>query len=193
MAAEPDEREWIERIGPGYRSAAIESDSARRRLSERLRAEGEPGRRAFSPAWWIARISFRARPAVLAGAALGMLAAGTWLGATLTGGARTRSAAPSTMAIAALPHATFAVVAPGASRVTLVADFNGWDPQATPLRRTALADLWTADVAVPSGVHVYAFVVDGKEWIPDPSAPLAPAGRFGARTSVVVIPEGSPL
>ncbi len=87
----------------------------------------------------------------------------------------------------------FVFRAPGASRVALVGDFNGWDPEATPLRRAALGDAWTAEVPLPRGLHVYAFVIDGREWTPDPSAPLTPASSYGRRNSVVVVGEGGAL
>src|SRR5262245_58206129 len=46
---------------------------------------------------------------------------------------------------------TFVFRAPGASQVAVVGDFNGWDPQATPLRRAALGDAWTAEVPLHRG------------------------------------------
>jgi predicted carbohydrate-binding protein with CBM48 len=200
MSDEFDDPKWRERIGAAYRSTPDESAAARERLRERLRDESpQHGLREALP-WWITRLSFDSKPIAVAGAALGLLAAGVWLGVFVTtrhpvthrGG---DSAALKASNLAALPmaRATFAIVAPGASRVTVVGDFNGWDPRATRLRRAALGDLWVADVPLPIGVHVYAFVVDGNEWIPDPSAPLAPMSAFGAKTSVLLVGESSPL
>jgi Carbohydrate-binding module 48 (Isoamylase N-terminal domain) len=57
----------------------------------------------------------------------------------------------------------FALEAPGASRVALVGDFNGWNAAALPLRRVAGA--WAADVPLRSGRHRFGFVVDDTGWI----------------------------
>ena len=40
---------------------------------------------------------------------------------------------------------------------------------------------------LPRGVHLYSFVLDGREWRPDPSAPLAADDAFGGRNSVIVV------
>jgi hypothetical protein len=73
------------------------------------------------------------------------------------------------------------------SRVTLVGDFNGWNAEATPMRWDAAARAWTTVVALPAGRYVYAFVLDGRRWVADPAAPLAPEDGFGASNSVVVV------
>jgi len=73
------------------------------------------------------------------------------------------------------------------SRVTLVGDFNGWNAEATPMRWDAAARAWTTVVALPAGRYVYAFVLDGRRWVADPAAPMAPEDGFGASNSVVVV------
>jgi hypothetical protein len=88
---------------------------------------------------------------------------------------------------------TFVFRAPGASRVSLVGDFNGWDPEATPLGRSTLGDTWIAQVPLERGLHAYAFVIDGSDWAADPSAPLAAEASFGRRNSLVVVGEAGPL
>ena len=122
-----------------------------------------------------------------------LLGVGAWAGAAWIR-SQTRSA-PAVAAIAPEPSTavTFVFRAPGASTVTLVGDFNGWDPDATPLRRAALGDAWIAQVPLARGLHAYAFVIDGREWAPDPSAPLAPEATFGRRNSVLVVGEGGTL
>src|SRR5438067_9973386 len=55
----------------------------------------------------------------------------------------------------------FVYVAPYASRVALVGDFNAWNPAAMPMRRSADGRAWMIDVPLMPGRHVYAFVVDG--------------------------------
>lgn len=76
--------------------------------------------------------------------------------------------------------------APEAARVTLVGDFNGWSLSATPLARTTSEPVWAVDVRMRPGRYGYAFVVDGHQWVADPTAPLAP-DDFGRPTSVIVV------
>jgi hypothetical protein len=78
----------------------------------------------------------------------------------------------------------FVLRAPGATRVALVGDFNGWTPRA--MQRDAREGLWTAVIALPAGRHVYAFVVDGAPTA-DPLAPRAGEEDFGRPNSVVVV------
>lgn len=79
----------------------------------------------------------------------------------------------------------FVLVAPGAQTVSLVGDFNGWDLTATPLRRRGT--VWTIEMPLPPGRHVYSFVVDGAEWVPDATAPRAPDDEFGRASSVLLL------
>jgi hypothetical protein len=95
-------------------------------------------------------------------------------------------AAPVTPAAGPTRTVRFVLVAPGVSRVSVVGDFNNWDAGVTPLRREA-ADRWSVEVPLRAGRYVYAFVLDGREWVPDPSAPLAPGDGFGTPNSVVVV------
>jgi hypothetical protein len=83
----------------------------------------------------------------------------------------------------------FVFTAPGAARVSLVGDFNDWDAAATPLHPTMADGVWTVSVPLDAGRHEYAFVIDGDEWKPDPSAPLAARSDFGAPNSVVTVAE----
>jgi 1,4-alpha-glucan branching enzyme len=76
-------------------------------------------------------------------------------------------------------------VAPSAGNVSVVGDFNQWNPSAIPLRR--LSDgTWIADVPLAPGRYAYAFVVDGR-LEPDPSAPRAADGDFGVANSIIMI------
>ncbi len=85
------------------------------------------------------------------------------------------------------------LVAPGVTRVSLVGEFNDWDPHATPLVRVGRDGPWVTTVPLPPGRHVYGFVLDGSRWMSDPGAPLAPDDGFGASNSVVVVGQEGPL
>lgn len=95
----------------------------------------------------------------------------------------TRGAAGS----ADMPVVRFDLTAPEAGAVALVGDFNGWDRQATPMRRAKSPGRWTVSVPLARGRHAYGFVVDGVRWVADPVAPLAPPDGFGGVNSIIVV------
>jgi Glycogen recognition site of AMP-activated protein kinase len=87
----------------------------------------------------------------------------------------------------ATPHPTaFVLEAPSASRVTLVGDFNNWDPGATPLTRVSSNGRWETVVPLHPGRYQFTFMVDGTRWVADPHAP-AVRDDFGEPTSVITI------
>jgi hypothetical protein len=96
-----------------------------------------------------------------------------------------RTAAGESAAV--LEVVRFVLVTPGASAVTLVGDFNGWDTGSTPLRPVGTAGVWSVEVPLAHGVHEYAFVIDGREWRADPAAPRAAVTDFESPNSVVVV------
>ncbi len=81
----------------------------------------------------------------------------------------------------------FVFVAPEAKTVSIVGDFNDWDRNATRLSRDGTEGLWTTSIPLPHGRHQYAFIVDGKRWMVDPSAPMAVENSYGTPNSVVTV------
>ena len=85
----------------------------------------------------------------------------------------------------------FVLVAPHAATVSVVGDFNNWDAQASPMKRTPTGGTWSLAIPLRPGRHVYAFVVNGAngstQWVADPTAPLAPEDGLGAPNSVVLV------
>jgi 1,4-alpha-glucan branching enzyme len=65
-------------------------------------------------------------------------------------------------------HVDFFCHAPDAGRVSLVGDFNDWQPDATLMRRMPDGN-WMAALELPHGYHQYLFLVDGKPML-DPRA-----------------------
>jgi len=65
-------------------------------------------------------------------------------------------------------HVDFFCHAPDAAHVSLIGDFNGWRPEATPMRRMPDGN-WMASLDLLHGHHQYLFVVDGKRVL-DPNA-----------------------
>lgn len=81
----------------------------------------------------------------------------------------------------------FVLFAPAAKSVSVVGDFNDWDPTATPLQASRPGGIWSAAVPLAPGRHRYAFIVDGTRWIADPAAPPARDDDFGSPNSVVTV------
>jgi hypothetical protein len=80
--------------------------------------------------------------------------------------------------------------APDARDVSLVGDFNGWGQEADPVQAEKVDGRWVFRVELGPGRYQYAFVVDGKTWLPDPnSAGTVPDG-FGGRNSVIYVQQG---
>lgn len=146
---------------------------------------------------------FRPATAIAAGLACALVGAGA--AALVLGGRAARTAhdpltnLTSTMALpgerlagsSGRDHSTvrFVFVAPYASRVALVGDFNGWNPSSMPMRRSSDGRAWMLDVPLAAGRHVYAFIVDG-DLAPDPAAPRAGDDDFGVPSSVVLVGGG---
>lgn len=134
--------------------------------------------------WW-------RRPRVFAMSPLGALAAAATLAVTAFVAARALAPGrepqvPETAAVRT--PVEFLLVAPHASSVALVGDFNDWHA-ATPLHPVTSREkgVWSVTVPLAPGRYRYAFVVDGVRWEPDPSAPPAPDDEFGTPASVVTV------
>lgn len=82
----------------------------------------------------------------------------------------------------------FVVVAPRATTVSLVGDFNDWDAARTPMQRVRKDEsVWTAVIPLTPGRYRYAFLVDGVRWLPDPAAPAARDDEYGTPSSVLTV------
>ena len=79
----------------------------------------------------------------------------------------------------------FVLVAPQAASVSLVGDFNDWDPARSPMKTAQ--GVWATVVQLTPGRYRYAFLVNGVEWRADPSAPRAIDDEFGTPSSVVTV------
>jgi negative regulator of sigma E activity len=84
----------------------------------------------------------------------------------------------------------FVLVAPRATQVSLVGDFNDWDASRTPMHRARSEALWTAVVPLTPGRYHYAFLVDGARWLADPTAPVARDEDYGTPSSVLTVGGG---
>jgi hypothetical protein len=76
--------------------------------------------------------------------------------------------------------------APLAREVKVAGNFNGWRPEATPLKNTG-AGQWVVRLMLRSGQYEYRFVVDG-QWTEDPQASQSAANPHGGFNSVLTVP-----
>jgi len=85
---------------------------------------------------------------------------------------------------------TFRVQAASARSVSVVGDFNGWDPGADPMTRRE-GGWWECSLDLSPGSFQYAYRIDGK-LVPPPEATTFVDDGFGGRNGVirVVAPAG---
>jgi len=174
----------IERIARDLRRAARIDPALDERVMREITALPAPGR-----ATWLGEMSrWLRRPHQLTLTPLGGLAAAAALAAVvLLSRLDSRpSASPETESRAF----QFVLVAPRATHVSLVGDFNDWDATRTPMSRAGSEALWTAVVPLEPGRYHYAFFVDGSRWVADPSAPVARDEDYGAPSSVLTVGGG---
>jgi hypothetical protein len=153
------------------------------------RIEELPRPEPASAPWWRRRWTVAITP--LGGLAIAAGLAGLLFSAQLMG---RRAAAPASSdtvaaALASAPGGQltqFVLVAPGASEVSLVGDFNDWNISATPLVRAEGDGVWHVTVPLVPGRYRYAFVVNGVVWQRDPESPSA-EDEFGRPNSVVTV------
>jgi 1,4-alpha-glucan branching enzyme len=79
----------------------------------------------------------------------------------------------------------FICMATEAKSVSLVGDFNNWQPQATPMKRQP-DGCWLAQVQLGPGHHHYQFIVDGKPAL-DPRAQGIARNAQGQKVSLIAV------
>jgi Glycogen recognition site of AMP-activated protein kinase len=156
------------RLGPMRREPV---PSASRLASLRTALRGELARRR-NPR----RIVLAPGSAIAAVAAVVALTSLVWWSAGRLRPALSASATPT----------QFVLRASGAHSVSVVGDFNNWDPQATPLAETG-DGVWSVIVPLQPGTIRFSFLIDGREWRADPNSPPAPLD-FGRPTSLAFVP-----
>lgn len=197
--SESEDRELGERVAAHLRAPEPVDATFEERLLSATRAavaSGDaPWQQSRSATRHRARRSWLTTPrqvgvSPLAGLAAAAVFAAVVVGATLSLSSGRRTA--TERAVAATPSPSqevvrFVIVAPSASRVALVGDFNGWNAAATPLVRDVAGGAWTVTVSLAPGRYEYAFVVDGRAWVADPAAPIALEDDFGAPSSLLTV------
>ena len=72
-----------------------------------------------------------------------------------------------------------------AKHVALIGDFNGWQPQATPMKRQP-DGCWRVQAMLSAGHHYYLFLADGKRML-DPRAHGIARNEKGEEVSMLSV------
>ena len=139
--------------------------------------------RTFSRLWTPTRISFAFRPAYALATAAVIVAVAVWIPhqwrASVERAIAERSSANQTVLV------QFRLQAPDATDVRLAGSFSGWRPQYE--LHQAAPGLWTITVPLSPGVHDYAFIVDGRQWVTDPFATSVQDGFGGTNSRITLV------
>ncbi|MCU0847075.1 MAG: glycogen-binding domain-containing protein [Spirochaetes bacterium] len=79
----------------------------------------------------------------------------------------------------------FRLYRPGAKYVSLVGDFNHWNPENDVLKKDGKG-IWRIQKRLAKGPHRYKFVVDGK-WVPDMYNQKSASDNAGEVCSLIVV------
>lgn len=79
---------------------------------------------------------------------------------------------------------TFTYAGPGAGKVCLAGEFNGWSDAANPMKNDG--GLWSLTLDLAPGSYQYKFVVDGN-WKQDEGNPATAPDGFGGNNSVLKV------
>ena len=114
----------------------------------------------------------------------------TWITPVLAG------AMTAAIIITIIPHVfgtresfnvTFELHAPTANRVELIGSFNNWERGEILLEGPDATGYWSVSVPMHHGRHEYLFVIDGKKFLADPSAPFHRPDGFGRINAILDI------
>jgi 1,4-alpha-glucan branching enzyme len=74
-----------------------------------------------------------------------------------------------------------------AHRVSVVGDFNTWNPTSAAMTRSSDGRLWSVIIPIYPGRHIYGFMVDDSVFTLDPRAPKVRDADLGTEGSVVIV------
>ena len=135
--------------------------------------------------WAPREISIRPAFALCAAAAVLALVVVPYVRPVPPGAAQLATSTP-----AAHVFVQFHVEANEAMRVQLAGSFTNWEPR-YDLRQSA-PGVWTITVPLTQGVHDYAFVVDGQQWVADPHEPQIGDGFGGTNNRLALLSPDTP-
>ncbi len=79
----------------------------------------------------------------------------------------------------------FELNSPEAGKVDLVGDFTAWQPGQVDFDGPDENGNWRARMVLPEGRYEYLFLVDGKKWVTDVSAPAHRPDGFGNMNAII--------
>ncbi len=192
------ERARADRLAAAARALAERLPALDASLDERVMAEvrarpaltASPGNGAWR--WLVEPRTLRVRPIWVPLAAAAALA--LWLVPKALGPSRPAAPVATVATVAPTVRDTvyvhFELSAPAAHGVAVAGSFNGWRPEALPMRRGS-GGVWSVTIPLALGEYHYQFVVDGVRWVSDPTAHALEDDGFGGRNSVIVVgPKG---
>lgn len=186
-----DDEEFLEQIARPLREPVEASAGFEARVMAAARRRESTGVLAWIVRPRVLRLSPLAGLAAAAGIAIAVLTLDRAGSERIAPQVAATLPAASAAAVDTIKLVQFMLVAPDARTVSVVGDFNDWDPSATPLREAADAGVWTITVPLAAGRHQYVFMVDGNRWTPDPAAPRAVEDDFGMPNSVITVGESA--
>jgi hypothetical protein len=74
-----------------------------------------------------------------------------------------------------------------ARKVSVIGSFNNWRADRSVMWYSPDAQAWILEAQLPPGDHEYLFLVNGKQLVPDPDAPMTSDDGFGNRNSIVFV------
>jgi hypothetical protein len=74
-----------------------------------------------------------------------------------------------------------------ARRVSVVGDFNKWNPGASPMQRSSDDATWSVIIPIVPGRHIYGYMVDDSVFTLDPREPRVTDRDLGTEASVVIV------
>ena len=78
----------------------------------------------------------------------------------------------------------------GASSAAVIGDFNSWSPKGFEMRWDEGSKQWVLPLKLKNGRYEYAFLVDGKQVLPDPAALFSRDDGFGSKNSILIVRNG---
>lgn len=78
-----------------------------------------------------------------------------------------------------------------ARRVSVVGDFNNWNPKTAPMTRSREGGFWSVIVPIAPGRHMYGFMIDDSLFVLDPRALSARDPDLGTEGSIRMVGRGT--
>lgn len=80
---------------------------------------------------------------------------------------------------------SFEITLPQAQSVAVVGDFNGWNSDTHPMKRSKNG-VWKVTAEIPAGEYQFRYLVDSSRWYNDSDTP-SKANEFGSENSVLTV------